>query len=58
MGKRECTFKKSDVARAVAAVLAAKLEVAGVEFTKKGFLVIVRNGNGTTPTEQNDWDEK
>jgi hypothetical protein len=58
VAKRECAFKKSDIIRAVDAVRDANLEVAGVEFTKKGFVVIVRNGNGTPPTEQNDWDEK
>jgi hypothetical protein len=58
VGKRECAFKKSDIIRAVDAVRDANLEVAGVEFTKNGFVVMVRNSNGTSATEKNDWEEK
>jgi len=58
MGKGSCTFKKSDFVRAVEAAREAKLEIARVEVSKDGSIVIiVASGNGATASEGNEWDE-
>jgi hypothetical protein len=41
MGRRPCTFKQSDVTKAVRAVVAAGVEVARVEVDKDGRIVVV-----------------
>jgi len=41
MSRGPCTFKQSDVAKAVKAVVAAGVEVARVEVDKHGRIVIV-----------------
>jgi hypothetical protein len=41
MSRRSCTFKQSDVTKAVKAVVAAGVEVARVEVDKNGRIVVV-----------------
>jgi hypothetical protein len=58
MARGCCTFKQSDVTRAVKAVVAAGVEVARVEIDRDGRIVVVAGqatarGNGG---EVNEWD--
>ena len=56
MGKGSWTFKKSDVTRAIEAARKAKLDIARVEVSKEGNIVIIaRAGNGAAAPEENDW---
>jgi hypothetical protein len=58
MPRRQCLFKKRDVKRAVEAVMAAGLIVAGVEYDKDGIVRVVP-GKPTEPQQNelpNDWD--
>lgn len=57
--RRPSTFKKTDVTRATNAVIAAGLQVARVEISKEGLIVVVPCKSETTPaanTEANEWD--
>jgi len=56
MGRRVCAFRKSDIRRAVQAVLKAGIEVARIEIDKEGKIIIV-SGAPTTgqTTELDEW---
>jgi hypothetical protein len=41
MGRHPCTFRQADVTKAVKAVVAAGLEVAGVEVDRAGNIVVI-----------------
>jgi hypothetical protein len=56
--RRPSLFKKRDVTRATNGVLDAGLEVARVEITKDGIIVVVSGKRELLPKEQsNEWDE-
>jgi len=55
MGRGPCTFRPSDVTRAVKAVVAAGVEVARVEVDKAGKIVIIA-GKGGPEVLANDLD--
>ncbi len=60
MSRRPCTFRETDVKRAVKAVRAAGVEIARVEIQKDGRIIVVsgkpketiQDANG----ERNEWD--
>jgi hypothetical protein len=55
MSRGACTFKQTDVTKAVKAVVAAGVEVARVEVDRDGrIIVITGKPNGSTVT--NPWD--
>jgi hypothetical protein len=56
--RRPSLFKKRDVTRATNGVLDAGLEVARVEITKDGIIIVVSGKRELLPKEQsNEWDE-
>ena len=59
--RRPCIFKKTDVTRATKAVLAAGLEIAGVEVRKDGSIIVVPGRPRETIQddlrEGNEWDD-
>jgi hypothetical protein len=58
MARGQCTFKQSDVTKAVKAVVAAGVHVARVEVDKEGRIVVVA-GCAAAPEEGregNEWD--
>jgi hypothetical protein len=61
MPRRPCLFKERDVTRATKAVLAAGLDVARIEISKDGVIVVVPGSSldKTSPRSAtaNDWDE-
>ena len=58
--RRPSKFKKTDVTRAAKAVLAAGLEIARVEVSRNGSIVVVpskpEEGKDTNE-ERNEWDD-
>lgn len=59
MSRGPCVFKKTDVTRATRAVIAAGLDVARVEISKQGVIVVVpgKPGEGANGDASNPWDE-
>jgi Mrp family chromosome partitioning ATPase len=61
MGNGPCAFKEADVRRAVKALRAAGVDVAGVRFNKDGFTVITGKPGGSAKIADNeveDWINK
>jgi hypothetical protein len=56
MPTKPSSFKKTDVARAIAAVLTAGLGVARVEVDASGKIVVVPGKPGNDETTLNPWD--
>lgn len=56
VARKASTFRKTDVRRAVEAVVAAGKEVACIEFTKDGFKIITGKPDGHTANGCS-WDE-
>jgi hypothetical protein len=56
MGRRACTFRQSDLARALKAAKAAGVVVERVEIDREGKLVMVMGHSSETTTEGNEWD--
>jgi hypothetical protein len=56
MGKGACTFKQSDLTRAIKAVEAAGLSIARAEVDKDGKIVIIPGQPERTPAKMNDLD--
>jgi hypothetical protein len=56
MPRQPCLFRKRDVKRAVEAVIAAGLGVAGVEIGKDGKITVVP-GKAEAGAPANPWDE-
>jgi hypothetical protein len=58
MPRGQCTFKQSDVTKAVKAVVAAGVQVARVEVDKEGRIVVVAGQAGVLEegTEGSEWD--
>jgi len=54
--RKRCTFRQSDVTRAVKAVVAAGVEVARVEVDKDGRIVVVAGKPESNPAS-NPWDD-
>jgi hypothetical protein len=54
-----CTFRQSDVTKAVKAVVAAGVEVARVEVDREGRIVVVAGKPATAQAvaDQNEWDQ-
>ena len=52
-----CRFKKTDLTRAAKAVQAAGLEVARVEVSRDGVIVVIPGKLSDGATEANEWDE-
>lgn len=59
MSRGPCAFKKTDVTRATRAVIAAGLDVARVEISKHGVIVVVpgKPREGANDDASNPWDE-
>jgi hypothetical protein len=58
MPRGQCTFRQSDVTKAVKAVVAAGVQVARVEVDREGRIVVV-TGRASAPEEgreSNEWD--
>ena len=59
MARAPCTFRQTDVTRAVKAVTAAGVHIARIEIDKAGKIVII-TGDATDQlgesTEANEWD--
>jgi hypothetical protein len=58
MPRGQCTFKQSDVTKAVKAVVAAGVQVARVEVDKEGRIVVVAGQAGVLEEgrEGSEWD--
>lgn len=59
MARGNCTFRQSDVTKAVKAVVAAGLEVARVEVDKDGRIVVVAGSpahDDGDAVHKNEWD--
>jgi hypothetical protein len=60
MMRRACTFKQSDITRAVKGVVAAGVEVMRVEVDTNGKIVVVAGKPATSDSgalqESNEWD--
>jgi hypothetical protein len=59
MARGHCTFRQSDVTKAVKAVVAAGLEVARVEVDKDGRIVVVAGNpahDECGAVHKNEWD--
>jgi hypothetical protein len=58
MGRRACTFRQADLARALKAAKAAGAEVARVEIDRDGKLVMVmgKGEGGDVSPGLNEWD--
>jgi hypothetical protein len=59
MARAPCTFRQTDVTRAVKAVTAAGVHIARIEIDKTGKIVIIAGGRNDQPaesTEANEWD--
>ena len=59
MARAPCTFRQTDVTRAVKAVTAAGVHIARIEIDKAGKIVIIAadaNGQPGESTEANEWD--
>jgi hypothetical protein len=59
MPRRACTFKQTDVTKAVKAVVAAGVEVARVEVDKNGRIVVVAGKvaqDAASAGDKNEWD--
>ena len=59
MARAPCTFRQTDVTRAVKAVTAAGVNIARVEIDKSGKIVIITGCPSSQPdesTEANEWD--
>jgi len=58
VSRSNCTFKQTDVTRAVKAVVAAGVEVARIEIDKAGKIVILAGKPGESNSAGvNEWDE-
>jgi hypothetical protein len=59
MPRRRCTFRETDVKRAVRAVRAAGVEIGRVEVDKDGTIIVVpgKFGGGGNGEASNSWDE-
>jgi hypothetical protein len=55
--RRRCTFRKADLIRATKAVQAVGLEVARVEVSREGLIVVVPCKLSDNATKPNEWDE-
>lgn len=59
MTTRSARFRKTDVTRAVRAVLAAGMIPGGCKIEPNGtILVLIENGDSTKPTTDNPWDDE
>jgi hypothetical protein len=56
MGRQPCTFRQRDVSAAIKAVRAAGFEIARVEITTDGRIIVV-TGKPENETEINPWDK-
>jgi hypothetical protein len=58
MSKRPCTFKATDVTRAVRAVIAAGMPVKRVEVDKTGTIIVHvgDHADGGTQGQRTEWD--
>jgi hypothetical protein len=56
MSRDPCTFKQSDMVRAIKAAVAAGVEIARVEVDKEGKIVIIAGKPGEQIGEGNEWD--
>jgi hypothetical protein len=61
MPKGPCTFRQTDVKRAVKAVVASGLSVESVEIDRQGTIVVVTTKSAEQPSavndrEDNEWD--
>jgi hypothetical protein len=59
MARAPCTFRQTDVTRAVKAVAAAGVHIARVEIDRAGKIVIIAaeaTEQSGEPTEANEWD--
>jgi hypothetical protein len=59
MGHGRCTFKESDLTRALRAAKKAGAHVARAELARDGKIVLVLKKDGEAPStsERNEWDE-
>jgi hypothetical protein len=59
MGRGRCTFKESDLTRALRAAKKAGARVARAELARDGKIVLVLKKDGEAPSmsERNEWDE-
>lgn len=58
MPRGACTFKQSDVTKAVKAVMAAGVEVARVEVDRDGKIIVVvgKSPPAQSAPDENEWD--
>jgi hypothetical protein len=57
--RRPSIFKKTDVTRAAKAILAAGIDIARVEISRDGVIVVVpgKPSEAATTAQTNEWDE-
>jgi hypothetical protein len=56
MPRDRCTFRQTDVTRAIKGARAAGIDVARIEIEKDGRIVILPTQSASTPP-RNEWDE-
>jgi hypothetical protein len=59
MGHGPCTFKETDLVRALKAAQKAGVDVARAEVARDGKIILVLNNGDAQPnSERNEWDEE
>jgi hypothetical protein len=57
MSRRQAAFRQSDVTKALKAVIAAGLRVAGVKVSAQGEIEVVTGTGQASGKSENDWDK-